>query len=390
MKRRIGSDNNCINHRSSGSDESNRMRVDFINDGIYRPYASDANHPIHRYRPTAHHNTSIATYHCGYGPGVYSSVNTSAHAYAQTGGAEPGQRVDYDLNDEIDQYINQAQDETEDNTSKSYLSQDPDQSPDSEIDMDEMNDLIDSPTPEDMIGGAVKGMKKRASVFKSGYTMYMIADATEPKMLGAYQARLDRLGISKKEQSKIKPHISLMQVQINKANPDHLQIIGADGMIRSGLERELENAYKTLSPQMYLISRKGKYEIMGEFMAKVYKAVNSSYITSFRMTLYKYLEKKLGPSKRKVAILNGKKYFVYSYGGRDLIAVPEYYHGKGVWTPHLSLIRLDKLEKANPQLYDTFQRTDVKTLVNALIGVKGTLDQVILGYHFGSFRTSII
>lgn len=351
MNRRITLDNKCVNHIYNSHDRSGRMHVDFINDGVYRPYRMvNSYKQSKQYHDQTHHHHTI-----------------------QTGGNDNDIQRDNTLDNTLDNTNTQ-------NTDLGQISSESD--PDTY--MNELNDLIDSPLPDQMIGGA------NSLVFRSGYTMYMIADAIEPKLINAYRSRLDKLGISRVEQSKIKPHISLLQVQINKANPDHHQLVGSTGKIRSNLERHLENAYKILSPQMYLISRKGKYEIMGEFMAKVYKAINSTYITSFRMSLYKYLEHKLGPSTRKIAILNGKKYFVYAYGGRDLIAIPEYYHGKGVWTPHLSLIKLDKLQKANPHLFNAYQKSNVGTLINALTGVKGTIDQVNLGYHFGSFRTSVI
>ena len=328
--------NNCINHGyRHQSDRSNKMHVNFINDGIYKPYHTGLRdvHLIHCNRPMVHSST----------------LNTN-----QIGGDV------FQINDVSDVL---------------------------DLEIDKMNNLIDSPSSNQsnqMIGGS------KTSIFRSGYTMYMIADATDQDILNAYQYRLDKLGIIKKEQIKIKPHISLMHVQINKANLNHLLMVGSDGNIISSFERELNNAYKIISPHMHLISRKGKYEIMGEFMAKVYKVLNSSYITTFRMIMYKYLEKHLGASTRKIATLHGKKYFVYAYRGQDLIAVPEYFHGKGVWTPHMSLIKLDKLKKANPNLYNLYLKKDVKILINALAGVSGSLDQVSLGHHFGSFRISVV
>jgi hypothetical protein len=95
-------------------------------------------------------------------------------------------------------------------------------------DMENVNSLIDGPYPDynnlNLNGGAVKVSNLR-SVFRSGYTMYMIADATDQGLIRAYHDRLDRLGINKRYQVKIKPHISLMQVQINKANPDYQYLV---------------------------------------------------------------------------------------------------------------------------------------------------------------------
>jgi hypothetical protein len=307
MNRKTILDNKCVNHGYQVQhNRSGRMCVDFINDGVYKPYNTN---PYHRPIDMNH-----------------------SHKIVQMGG----------------------------------------------------NNNTYDPIDNHMTGGG------KSSVFRSGYSMHMIADATEPKLINAFRSRLDHLGISRMDQSKIKPHITLMQFQINKANPDHQILVGSGGKIRSDFKRHLEYHYNALSPQMYLLSRKGKYEIMGESMTKVYKSVNPTYITNFRMSLYRYLENKLGRPTRKIGLLNGKRYYVYGYRGRDLVAVPEHYHGKGVWKPHLSLIKLGKLQKANPYLYDAYRRSDIRTLVNALGGVKGTMDQINLGYHFGSLRTSVI
>lgn len=234
------------------------------------------------------------------------------------------------------------------------------------------------------------GANKSNNVFNSLYKLYLIADATDNNLINNYHARLDKLKISKFEQMKMKPHISMMDIQINKANPDHRYIIDANGHMVNKLKHILTVKYHQLSPQMYLTSKKGKYQIMGEFMAKVYTAVNSSYITQFRMSFYKYLEHHLGLAKRSVKYVNGKKYYVYSYNNRELIAIPDYYHGKGIWTPHLSLIKLDKIQKYNPQLYYAYQKNGINALIYALAGVKGSLDHINMSLHFNSLRISII
>lgn len=259
----------------------------------------------------------------------------------------------------------------------------------------ESSDLCDSVTDntdnidninntDDISGGA--GNK---NIFKKSYVMFMIADATDSSLIKSYFNRLDKLGISENYQDRIKPHISLMEVYINGAHPYHNILVERNGTISPQLKTIMKNQYFMVNPQMYIVSGKGKYEIMGDFLAKVYTALNSNYITHFRVAFYKYIENKLGKGIRKSVIIMGRIFYVYSYGGMDLIAVPSYYHGKGVWKPHLSLAKLDNIKKSNPILYNAYMHQGTKVLINALSGAKGKMNQINMAYHFGSFRITV-
>ena len=256
---------------------------------------------------------------------------------------------------------------------------------DNEFNNKDDNEFDNKDDEDKSIGGA-----RSINIFKKSYTMFMLADATDPDLIRSYFNRLDKLGISSQDQSRIKPHISLMEVYINRKNPYHNILVGRNGMISPQLKNVMKYQYFMLNSQMYIVSKKGGYEIMGDFMAKVYTALNSNYITQFRMAFYKYIENKLGRGKRRSVVVAGKKMYVYSYGGMDLIAVPSYYHGKGVWKPHLSLIKLDKIKKSNPTLYSAYLQHGIKVLINALSGVKGQMNQFNMAYHFNSFRMTVI
>jgi len=129
---------------------------------------------------------------------------------------------------------------------------------------------------------------------------------------------------------------------------------------------------------------------MGDFVAKIYNATNPIYITHFRTSFYKYLESFLGKSTRRYIKTASKGYYVYSYRGKDLIAIPEYYHGKGVWTPHLSLIKLDKIQRSNPNLYNAYEKSGVSALIRALAGSRGSLDHFNMSRHFNIFEISVV
>ena len=236
-------------------------------------------------------------------------------------------------------------------------------------------------------GGANGGIS--VVPFTNSHRIYIIANGTDANLRASYFARLDKLKISKYEQSKLKPHITMMEIDINMSNPDHRVIIDSYKNIHPSLRNLLNMYYNQLSPQMYLTSGKGNYEIMGDYLAKVYQCTNSQYVTYFRMAFYKYIEKFLGKGTRSSTVINGKKYYIYNYKGKDLMAIPDYYHGKGVWVPHLSLIKLSKIKQYNPLLYSNYKTFGISALINALSGVMGSLHQLNMSYHFNTLLFSI-
>jgi hypothetical protein len=256
------------------------------------------------------------------------------------------------------------------------------------IEMDEDNEPDEDSVYQEQIGGAIAKISQ--SPFRSFNKIYIMADATDPALINSYHNRLDKLGISARERAKLRPHISLMEIHVNNKNPDSGYILDLNGKLNRNLSRILTTQYALLSPQMYILSKKGKYDIMGDFIAKVYKSHNSMYITHFRMAFYKYVENILGKGSRTTKIVNGKKYIVYSYRGRGLLAIPAYYHGKGVWTPHLSLIRLDKVQRSIPALYKAYQMYGVNALIHAMMGVKGSMDTFNMSFHFNRLRISVV
>ena len=226
--------------------------------------------------------------------------------------------------------------------------------------------------------------------FKNTYRMYMIAEATDPKLIKNYRYRQKKLGM---KGSKNVPHITMMHIHINSDNPDHLHLVNKAGRTNHLFQKLIEKKYNQISNEIYLKSSNTFYDIMGDFFAKVYvHDGDRKQITDFRMVLYRYLEMYLGKfTKREKVDIDGRVFFVYSYNGRELIAVPEYYHGIGVWTPHLSIIKLTHLRKYNPQLCEEFEEDeyDPDTLINTMKGVKGSMSYLNLGMHFNKIGISV-
>jgi hypothetical protein len=217
----------------------------------------------------------------------------------------------------------------------------------------------------------------------------MIAEATDEKLIKNYEYRQKKLGV---KPIKSKPHITMMHIHINADNPDHHHLIDKAGRVNNMLRKIIEKKYHYVAPSIYLKSSKTYYDIMGEFFAKVFvHDGDRKQITDFRMVLYLYLQMFLGPHTDRVKQdIDGRVFYVYSYNGRELIAVPEYYHGVGVWTPHLSLIKLPHLRKQNPKLYDEFvdEDNDQNVLINEMKGVKGSINYLNMGMHFSKMSLS--
>jgi hypothetical protein len=225
--------------------------------------------------------------------------------------------------------------------------------------------------------------------FKNTYRLYIIAEATDSKLIKNYEYRQSKLGVTPIKSS---PHITMMHIHVNADNPDHHHLIDKMGNINFMFKNIIEKKYHYISPNIYLKSRSDCYEIMGEFLAKVYTHDGEKeQITDFRMVMYLYLEMFLGKSTRQRRDIDGKVFYIYSYKGRELMAVPEYYHGIGVWTPHLSIIKLPILKYQNPKLYKEFKYDDynVDVLIDEMYGVKGSINSLNMGMHFNRLLFSV-
>lgn len=225
-------------------------------------------------------------------------------------------------------------------------------------------------------------------VFQNGAVMYMLGNMTNPVLRQEINERVKRLGVTQSDIDRLKPHISLMEIHINKSNSKHNILIGLDNKINESLRQIMKQTYDALSPRMFLQSESGKYAVMGDYFAKVYTALDPKYITELRMTFYRYLEKHFISFTKHTRIVNGKTYVVYVYDGEELIAVPDYYHGRGNWTPHLSLTKISKI---SPVLYAEYNKNkDIRVLVNALSGVKtGSINQINMYNDFRGFRATV-
>jgi hypothetical protein len=247
---------------------------------------------------------------------------------------------------------------------------------------------------DDLIGGAMFSLSnlnldgRKQGIFESSYIMYVMADMTDPLFSSCYFQRLSAMDIPKSEQVKMKPHITMMEVHINKRNSNYKYIVDSQRNTNPILENKFLEKYYNISPQMYMSSNKNDYAMMGEYFTKKYNASNPLHVTEMRMVLYKYLEGLLGQSTRTTKkSSDGTTYYIYSYEGKELIGIPEYYHGKGVWEPHLSFIKMDKLYKLNPYLHGQFRQNGISILTDKMKHTQ-SIDNINMAMHFNRLRIS--
>jgi hypothetical protein len=133
----------------------------------------------------------------------------------------------------------------------------------------------------------------------------------------------------------------------------------------------------------------GNYDMKGQnvghkFLSKMYIANNPTQISEFRTAFYKKLQSLLNIphtvkkpfSTRSEKDSKGLDYVIYMYQGKDFFAVPNYYHGIGIWTPHLSILSEAELATCNEQLNKQYQISGIKCLVDAMAGTAVELNEI--------------
>jgi len=165
-------------------------------------------------------------------------------------------------------------------------------------------------------------------------------------------------------------HITLLQFNINQNHPNAYFFFDPE------FHQNIRTFYdKTINSKNLILNHKPNiFDLLGlthkKFFAKLYYPNQPLVITDFRTLFYKYIGKRLGRYNIKEKVFGGENYFVFNVKGKDLIAIPGFYFGKAVWTPHISVINIKDLESYNRELYEDYlyaQSNDDKT--NTLLNV---------------------
>lgn len=180
------------------------------------------------------------------------------------------------------------------------------------------------------------------AMFPQTDSYYFIANITDNEMINKFNQRTQVVGIDPTKYSSY--HVTLLQFDINKNDPNR-NIFYSDEFYKIVKFAYEETFIKNKSKIIYV---QKKYDIMGkkQWFAKKYRVPQETLnqLHAFRMIIYKSIEIILGPSttsqKRST---DNNIYYVYSYQGNELFAVPQYYHGTKTWEPHISFFRLEDI-----------------------------------------------
>lgn len=170
-------------------------------------------------------------------------------------------------------------------------------------------------------------------------------------------------------------HITLLQFNINQDHPDAK--IFYDPMFH----RKIWDYYDDSMRKNHLVLKyiRGLYDLLGlsdkKFFAKIYQPDQQELITDFRKAIYKYIESEIGKYKIRKKKQGKDMYYVFRIKGQDLISVPDFYYGIGVWTPHVSVVNIKDVERYNPKLYNKYEnyktnRNKLNTLVQPILKAK--------------------
>jgi hypothetical protein len=199
----------------------------------------------------------------------------------------------------------------------------------------------------------------------------------------------DTLKRIKKRLKYFKEKLKLLNTTIDFIHPPHITLLQFDINMDSNfyyfLIKILQNKYildknlvMNFLSKILFKSEKGKYNIFNTYIAREYKVNDKNLITAFRKNFYhilnynyyKYKKKNIIKKNNKI-INNNVKYTCYKDNHNKLYAVPEWYYGKGIWRPHLSLFNIHSVQPnfTNPNKLLNIFKKSVNTLENKLLSI---------------------
>jgi len=204
------------------------------------------------------------------------------------------------------------------------------------------------PSSINMIGGG--------KVFTNETTLYIIANLDDTRSNQGFSERTNVLLSGNRPFQP--PHVTVHSLDINQDNPyaKLFQDQGFYDVVKKSFEYNLGGQGGLFGPKsLKLKSPMGQYTLFGvkpKYFGRRYTPDNQDAITNFRLELYKYIESQLGGKlTSRIEIKNNMTYHIYSYNGVDLYSVSDYYYGKGVWSPHISIVNEFDIQNNNKQLY---------------------------------------
>lgn len=117
-----------------------------------------------------------------------------------------------------------------------------------------------------------------------------------------------------------------------------------------------------------MTQQQGVYKKMGHYFTKPFTIISGPEsireITNFRKLFYTKLIAYLTPYTGKITWQKVGNRWLYTASEKVLFTVPEYYHGVGVWTPHVSIVKDEEIKKYNLALSGSMDLDNPDTLDN--------------------------
>lgn len=204
-------------------------------------------------------------------------------------------------------------------------------------------------------------------VFKNTTRFYIMAIINNKSIINQYNSRRNILLLGETPKNRLL-HITLMQLHINQDNEySHI-------FLNPNFHKRIKLYYnKTLASKegLILFSSKNKYEDQydilgdgpGQHFVKIYIAQKKMAITNFRTLVYRNIQKQLGKSIIKTKKIGDQTYKIITYPNKSkkpLLAIPDYYYGKGEWKPHVSIFSLIDLKENNRELFKKYKNLEFK------------------------------
>lgn len=204
----------------------------------------------------------------------------------------------------------------------------------------------------------VDDLTRPKTFFEKMTNMYIMVHVTNPNIRKTYDIKIQKLLGPKNRPHNDVLHITLLHIMINADHP--LAEIFRKHDFLQHVRKSYNESMSTL-----LIPKENKLlGIDTKFIARRYAPLNTNAISHFRTLVYTYLNKRLGTFTQNIEEIKGLKYYVFSFGGKELYAITEYHHGKGNWAPHISVVSVPDIKKYNLPLYKEITKCHIQENVD--------------------------
>ena len=173
-------------------------------------------------------------------------------------------------------------------------------------------------------------------------------------------------------------HFTLWEFKLNITHPFWRS--NSFGAFQEAFNKALADAYRKFLTRVTFLNENGHYSIMGQngWLCRNYdlSPKDMRAISAFRTGMYMWLgdyfagkkaNMQQGPSTMEVMDNRGTVYLIYKVDGKEMLAVPQYVHGRTALKPHVSLFTMAMVQKGNPDLWNYLQSISDKEKIATFV-----------------------